>query len=67
MAEKGNAKAQYKLGQFYQIGVVVNKDAMQAAHWYQLAMMSGHPDAKQKLDECVSEMLFTQRLKWKLH
>lgn len=67
VAEKGNAKAQYKLGQFYQMGVVVNKDVMQAAHWYQQAMMSGHPDAKQKLDECVSEMPFTQRFKWKLH
>lgn len=67
VAEKGNAKAQYKLGQFYQMGIVVNKDVMQAAHWYQQAMMSGHPDAKQKLDECVSEMPFTQRFKWKLH
>lgn len=66
-AENGNTEAQYKLGQFYQLGNVVSKDIMEAAYWYQQAMTQGHPKAKQILNDCISEMPFTQRLKWKFH
>lgn len=64
-AENGYAEAQYGLGQLYQLGDIVPKDIMKAAHWYQEAVAQGYPKAKQKLNECISQMPLTQRIKWK--
>lgn len=66
-AEGKNTKAQYKLAEIYQNGNIIGKDIMKAAHWYQQVAMLGDSEAKQRLEECVSEMSFKQKFKWKLH
>jgi TPR repeat protein len=44
-AEKGNAEAQFELGQQYFQPKQGNPDYTAAAHWWQLAQVAGHPDA----------------------
>ena len=48
-AEKGDADAQYDLGDCYENGVWVDKDLKQAAEWYRKAAAQGHEDAKKAL------------------
>ena len=66
-ANAGNADAQYKLGILFQTGDGVNKDITLAAEWFQKAAAQGHSEAKKKLEECISQMPITQRIKWKFH
>lgn len=66
-ANAGNADAQYKLGILFQTGDGVNKDITLAAEWFQKAAAQGHSEAKKKLEECISLMPITQRIKWKFH
>ena len=46
LAEKGDAEAQYNLGQCYDWGDGVPKDAFEAAKWYRKAADQGLPDAQ---------------------
>ena len=62
-ANRNNPEAQYKLGLYYQ----TDNDMFQAAGWFKKAHLQGHPDAKNKLDECISRMPLTQRIKWMLN
>jgi cell division septation protein DedD len=41
-AEKGNADAQYNLGQIYKLGRGVPVDMVEAEKWYRLAALQGH-------------------------
>ncbi|OCA03420.1 tetratricopeptide repeat protein [Akkermansia glycaniphila] len=46
-AENGQADAQYRLGQHYQNGTILNNYYGQSAHyWYQKAAEQGHPQAQ---------------------
>ena len=49
MAEVGDAQAQYTLGQFYQQGRGVARDAKAAAEWYVKAVSKGHAAARYEL------------------
>jgi TPR repeat protein len=49
MAEKGIAKAQYKLGEKYRIGNSVKKDKEQAALWFRKAAEQGYALAQLRL------------------
>jgi TPR repeat protein len=49
MAEGGDAQAQYTLGQFYQQGRGVARDAKAAAEWYVKAVSKGHAAARYEL------------------
>ena len=49
LAQKGNAKAQYKLGLVYENGHGIKTDLKQAARWYSRAAESGHPAAQVQL------------------
>lgn len=64
-AQNENSKAQYKLGELYQNGNIIAKDIVKAAQWYQKAASKGDSEAKNRLEECVSEMTFNQKIKWK--
>ncbi|WP_455203215.1 AgmX/PglI C-terminal domain-containing protein [Kaarinaea lacus] len=45
-AEKGRPYAQYKLGTYYERGVIQPKSVEKAFFWYQKAAESGHPNAQ---------------------
>lgn len=45
-AEKGDAQAQYRLGQAYDHGRGVEQNYREAAHWYQQSANQGHRDAQ---------------------
>lgn len=45
LAEQGNVKAQYILGEMYEQGRGVDKDTDTAIAWYQKAEKNGHPKA----------------------
>jgi TPR repeat protein len=49
LAPKGDAEAQYHLGQAYENGFDVKKDPAEAANWYQRAAEQGHSDAQNSL------------------
>ena len=49
VAERGEAEAQWRLGRLYLDGVVVERDAQEAARWLDLAASSGHGAALEKL------------------
>ena len=49
LAEKGHAKAQYKLGEMYGYGIGVPQDYKEAAKWYQLAGEQGFANAQFRL------------------
>ena len=48
-AEKGDASAQYRLGQRYDEGVGVSQDYRQAKEWFEKAANQGHPGAQVNL------------------
>lgn len=64
-AKNGNFKAQYKLGELYQNGNIIAKDIIKAAQWYQQLVLIGDSEAKKRLEECLSEMTFAQKINWK--
>jgi hypothetical protein len=51
VAEQGDARAQYILGNLYFDGWGVSKDEQAAAHWYQLSAEQGDVDAQYRLGE----------------
>ena len=48
-AEKGDAEAQYSLGQRYDYGLGVEEDDAEAGRWYRLAAEQGHAEAQHSL------------------
>ena len=46
LAEQGNAEAQLRLGQMYEMGKGTAKDDTEAVAWYRLAADQDHPDAQ---------------------
>src|SRR6185437_15800497 len=55
-AEQGDARAQYKLGNCYQIGTGVEKNEQKAVEWYQKATKQGYAGAQYNLGvgyQCV--------------
>ena len=46
LAEGGDARAQFSLGEMYDIGQGVPEDDTEAAKWYRLAAKQGHMDAQ---------------------
>lgn len=49
LAEKGNAEAQYKVGEMYELGKSVPKDIPNALGWYEKAADQGHAKAGYKI------------------
>ena len=49
LADKGDARAQWRLGWAYEMGSGVERDAEAAYHWYQPAVAQGFMPAKQTL------------------
>ena len=49
LAEQGHAKAQFKLGVFYEIGQGVPQDYKEAVKWYRLAANQGNASAQSNL------------------
>lgn len=49
LAEKGNAEAQYKVGEMYELGKSVPKDIQNALIWYEKAADQGHTKAGYKI------------------
>jgi TPR repeat protein len=49
LAEKGNAEAQYKVGEMYELGKSVPKDIPNALIWYEKAADQGHTKAGYKI------------------
>lgn len=49
LAEKGNAEAQYKVGEMYELGKSVPKDMKNALGWYEKAAEQGHTKAGYKI------------------
>jgi uncharacterized protein len=49
LAEEGDVKAQYNLGNMYRLGKGVSKDYTEAAEWYRMAATQGFPDAQYTL------------------
>ena len=45
-AEKGHVDAQAALGELYNRGIGINRNAQEAAKWYRLAAEQGHLDAQ---------------------
>lgn len=49
--ERGTAEEKYNLGTRYERGIEVPQNYLEAARWYRLAAMQGHPDGQYKLCE----------------
>jgi TPR repeat protein len=49
LAQKGNAEAQFKVGEMYETGFGVEQDMVQAENWIQMAARQGHETAGFKL------------------
>ena len=49
LAERGNAEAQYRIGQMYDFGKGYPQDKAQAIVWFRKAAAQNHADAQQKL------------------
>jgi len=49
LAEIGDAEGQYQLGKLYDYGKGVNRDAVEAAKWYEKAATQGHVEAQRAL------------------
>ena len=56
-AEKGNAFAQFNLGNFY----FLNKEPVKAAEFYRLAMLAGHPKAGLMYGLCCLQGIGTKK------
>jgi uncharacterized protein len=54
-AEQGNAQDQNKLGVFYEIGLGINQDDLEAVKWYRLAAEQGYAEAQFNLGEMYEE------------
>ena len=68
-AQKGDAEAQYNLGEMYAIGRVVPKNYAQAHKWFRLAADQGNTDAQYILGLMYEEGLgvpqdYAQAVKW---
>jgi TPR repeat protein len=48
-AEKGNAEAQYNLGEMYRVGRILPKDSAEAARWLKQAADQNHLEAQVRL------------------
>ena len=46
---RGDAEAQFRLGECYETGDGVDRDLQRAAEWYRLAAAQGHEPAKEAL------------------
>lgn len=46
LAEQGDAKAQYRLGGLYKIGIGVSKNGPEAVKWLLMAAEQGYPKAR---------------------
>lgn len=57
VAKKGDARAQYDLGQLYEQGKGVNQNFQQAMRWYRLSAMQGHSRAQYNLGQMYEEGL----------
>ena len=53
-AERGDAKAQYKLGRCYAKGLGVDKNWVEAVKWYRMAAEQGDAKAQYKLGRCYA-------------
>jgi TPR repeat protein len=68
-AKQNHAKAQYHLGECYEIGVGVGKNRSEAVKWYRMAADQGNVDAQYRLGfcyhygECVRKNL-SEAVKW---
>lgn len=49
LADEGDARAQFKLGELYHEGLGVNPDITRAMQWYLLAAEQGHAEAQNNL------------------
>jgi len=54
-AEKGNKKAQYRLGRMYDKGEGVHEDNKKAFAWYLKAATQGHPKAQFQVGRCYKK------------
>ena len=55
LAEKGDAKAQYRLGECYYYGDGISRDFKQAEYWYRKAADNGYARAQVRLGGCYHE------------
>ena len=53
-AERGNVKAQNKLGIYYYYGIRVNSNYQKAVEWFQKAADQGYAKAQNRLGECYA-------------
>jgi len=60
-AEKGNAKAQFTLGQMYEKGNGINVNWELAVNWYRKAAEQGNAQAQYSLADMISESRGTQK------
>lgn len=63
-AERGEADAQYRLGDCYAVGRGVEKNDAEAVKWYRKAAEQGDADAQYSLGECYAVKDETEALKW---
>lgn len=63
-ATNGDAEAQYYLGTYFSGGKGTSVDLLKAAYWHKQAADQGHTKAKSSLQNCISAMSLTQKLKW---
>lgn len=63
-ATLGHSEAMICLACAYQKGLGRNEDSFIAATWYQKAVDNGNLDAQKHLENCISQMSGTQKLKW---
>src|SRR6185503_7400971 len=54
-ADRGQAVAQFHLGNLYESGLGVHKDATEAAAWYRKAAGQKEPAAEYALGQCYAE------------
>lgn len=60
-AERGDADAQYNLGQYYEIGVDVDEDEKTAFEWYRKAARQGLVEAQDALGRCYHNGIGVER------
>ena len=54
-ADQGNAKAQYKLGSYFESEEGVEQDKAEATKWYRMAAAQGYDPAVRKLEDLGKE------------
>lgn len=59
-ADRGNARAQYRLGQMYERGRGVSPDTQTALRWYGLAAQKGHAQSMRGLQRVYRKMGTTE-------